>query len=103
MTIEEVIQIGEGLKQLMPQVEYKTAYEAPKSVLPAGCPLYATIENTCKIFSTGDHTIRALIRDNADFPALRIGKKIIIDVPGFYQWLHERNGETLLEFERTGM
>ena len=39
--------------------------------------------------------IYELIRDNADFPALRLGKKIIVDVPGLYKWLTERNGTNL--------
>lgn len=48
-----------------------------------------------KMLKSFENTIRALIRGNADFPALKLGKKIIVDVPGLYEWLHARNGMTL--------
>lgn len=93
MTIESLIRLGDELKAMLPEMEQ--AYEAPPSVLPAGCPLYTSISNAGALFGIGENTMRALFRDNADFPALRLGKKIIVDVPGLYEWLHTRNGMTL--------
>lgn len=95
MTIEEIIALGDGLKKLMPQTEGKPIGEAPRWVLPAGCPLYATMEDAGKVFCISVNTMRALIKNNADFPVLWLGKKILVDMPGLYEWLHNRNGERL--------
>lgn len=94
MTIDQVIKLGRDLEAMAPDTGLK-AYEAPPSVLPAGCPMYTSIAGARALFGIGENTIRALIRGNADFPALKLGKKIIVDVPGLYEWLHARNGMTL--------
>lgn len=92
MTIAKLIQIGKELDSAFGEVDGLEAYQAPPSVLPAGCPLYAGVDLASKMFSMSAPTIRGLIKHNADFPALRIGGKIIIDVPGVYKWLSDRNG-----------
>ncbi len=97
MTIEQVIKLGDDLKAMMPEMERVTAYEAPPSALPPGCPLYTNISTAGAIFGMGENTMRMLVRDHPDFPALRLGKKIVIDVPGLYEWLHKRNGQRLVE------
>lgn len=95
MTIESLIRLGDELKAMLPEMPKTQAYEAPPSVLPPGCPLYTSTANAGELFGMGEQTMRLLIRDNADFPALRLGKKIIVDVPGLYKWLTERNGTNL--------
>lgn len=98
MTIDQVIKLGDDLKTaFLPEAAHVTAYEAPPSVLPAGCPLYTSVSGASELFGLGENAVRALFRDNADFPALRLGKKIVVDVPGLYEWLHKRNGRTLTE------
>ena len=97
MTIEQVIKLGDDLRAMMPELDRVTAYEAPPSSLPPGCPLYTSVANAGAIFGMGENTMRALVRDHADFPAVRLGKKIVIDVPGLYEWLHARNGQRLTE------
>lgn len=97
MTIDQVIKLGDDLKALLPDMKAAAAYEAPPSVLPPGCPLYTSVSNAGALFGLGENTVRLLYKNNADFPALRLGKKIVIDVPGLYAWLHERNGKTLID------
>ena len=94
MTIEQVIQMGEALKAFTAEGA-APAFEAPPSALPPGCPLYTTIEQAGKLFSVGENTMRTLLKRHADFPAVRMGTKYIVDVPGLYAWLHARNGEAL--------
>lgn len=97
MTIDQVIKLGDDLKEFMPQAQGLTSYDARPGVLPAGCPLYTSVSGAGEIFGMGENTMRALMKKNADFPALRLGKKIVIDVPGLYDWLHERNGSSILD------
>ena len=92
-TVTQLIALGDALKTLSGDVKTEPA----RSVLPQGCPLYTTINGAMEIFNLGDNTIRSLIRRNADFPAVQIGRKYIIDVPGFYTWLSERHGQTINE------
>ena len=93
VTIAQLIKLADDLKAAYPSLAAMKTYEAPPSVIPPGCPLYTNTTNAAKIFSIGEHTLRKLVRRNADFPCVRIGvDKILIDVPGLYEWLHSRNG-----------
>ncbi len=94
-TVDQLIQLGDALKALNGGPDVPRRSEG--FTLPQGWPLYTTITNASEIFGIGDGSIRALLKRNADFPALRIGNKYIIDVPGLYAWLHERNGTEILE------
>ena len=67
----------------------------PEHYTAGGCPLYTTVEGESELYSISQTSLRSMIRRYADFPAARIGTKIIIDVPGLYEWLHARNGNTL--------
>ena len=93
MTIDQVIAIGESLKAFKEDAGQARVLEAPRR---AG-PYYVAVKDCKALFGIGEHTIRALYRDNADFPALRLGTKILIDVEGLYDWLHARNGTSLME------
>ena len=94
MTIDQVIKLGEDLKAFAADGPMP-ASETPVSALPPGCPLYTSLEEAGKMFGLGLSTMRGLLKNNADFPAVRIGTKYIVDVPGMYGWMHERNGEAL--------
>ena len=93
MEVEQIIALGDALKELT-QLPARTA---PQTALPFGCPLYAGIASVGELFGIGENTMRAIVKANPDFPALRIGKKILIDVPGAYEWMHEHNGQDLME------
>ena len=93
MTIEQMIKLSDDLRTALKIDNRLKAYEVPPSVLPAGCPLYTTVEGASELYSISQTSLRIMIRRYADFPAARIGKKFIIDVPGLYEWLHARNGE----------
>lgn len=95
MTIAQMIKLSDDLRAALDIDDRLKAYEVPPSVLPAGCPLYTSVEGAAELYSISQVSIRNMIRRYADFPAARIGKKIIIDVPGLYEWLHARNGATL--------
>ncbi len=97
MTIEQVIQLGDDLKAFTASAarQVEPIYEAPPSALPPGCPIYTTVDTACKLFGIGRQSLDRLIRANDDFPAVRLGRKTVVDVPGLYAWLHERNGTAL--------
>lgn len=95
MTIAQMIKLSDDLRAALDIDERLKAYEVPPSVLPAGCPLYTTVEGASELYSISQVSIRNMIRRYADFPAARIGTKIIIDVPGLYEWLHAHNGDAL--------
>lgn len=97
MTIDQVIAMGESLKGFRDGVQTTAAYDVPPGCLPPGCPLYTSLSGAGNIFDMGENTLRILMKKNADFPALRLGKKVLVDVLGLYEWLHARNGTTLIE------
>lgn len=94
MTIDQVIKLGRDLEAFTAEGDMPEAAR-PASALPPGCPLYTSLEEAGKLFGLGLSTMRGLLKNNADFPAVRIGTKYIVDVPGMYGWMHERNGGSL--------
>lgn len=96
MDAKRIIALGDALREFEAEARAPT-YEPPASALPPGCPLYTSLTGAGSIFGLGENTLRLLMKRNADFPALRLGKKVVVDVPGLYDWLHTRNGTTLIE------
>ncbi len=93
VTISQLIKLADDLKAAYPSLSAMKAYEAPPSVLPAGCPLYTNLATASKIFSISTDVLRGLVKKHPDFPSVRIGiEKVLIDVPGLYEWLRSRNG-----------
>ena len=59
--------------------------------MPAGTPLYADAAKMQELFGVGEHTL-AKLRRLPGFPYLKVGVKVLYDVPKSYAWLAEFRG-----------
>lgn len=72
--------------------------EKPKIEMEVSWPAYAGIKEASKLFGVSYETMRQLERRYSyaeGFPSVRIGTRVLIDVPGLYEWLKERRGQKL--------
>lgn len=54
--------------------------------------LFADMETAAGIFGICSKTLRNIRRKNADFPIIKIGEKVLIDIPAAYEWLRDHKG-----------
>ena len=100
ITVEQIIRLGDDLKNIWPKLSDAGVRAESTSAMPAGYPAYASIKDAVKIFGIGQTYFYELIRKYPDFPFIRLGlRKMLIDVPATYEWMHSHNcnSEPLLD------
>lgn len=65
--------------------------------LPPGTPLFATTQETAKLFGIGRTRLYELRRDHPDFRELTVktGRDVLFDVPRCYEWFQRYGGGDL--------
>lgn len=54
--------------------------------------LFADMETAAGIFGICSKTLRNIRRKHADFPIIKIGEKLLVDIPAAYEWLRNHKG-----------
>lgn len=54
--------------------------------------LFADMETAAGILGICSKTLRTIRRRYSDFPTVKVGEKVLVDIPAAYEWMREQKG-----------